>query len=81
MAGKYTFWKLLSEREIEIPVIQRDYAQGRKTATQIRKGFLLSIEEALVNRKPLDMNFVYGSIEDKEQFIPIDGQQRLTTLI
>ena len=80
MAGKYTFWKLLSEREIEIPVIQRDYAQGRKTATQIRKGFLLSIEEALVNRKPLDMNFVYGSIEDKEQFIPIDGQQRLTTL-
>ncbi len=80
MAGRYTFWKLLSEREIEIPVIQRDYAQGRKTATAIRSGFLLSIEKALVNNKPLDMNFVYGSIEDKKQFVPIDGQQRLTTL-
>lgn len=80
MTGKYTFWKLLSEREIEIPVIQRDYAQGRKTASAIRSGFLVSIKRALVERKPLDMNFVYGSIEDKGQFIPIDGQQRLTTL-
>lgn len=80
MAGKYTFWRLLSEREIEIPVIQRDYAQGRKTATAIRSGFLLSIKDALINQKPLDMNFVYGSIEDKDQFVPIDGQQRLTTL-
>ncbi len=80
MAGRYTFWKLLSEREIEIPVIQRDYAQGRKTAKEIRKGFLTSIKDALVNKTPLDMNFVYGSIEDKEQFVPIDGQQRLTTL-
>ena len=80
MAGRYTFWKLLSEREIEIPVIQRDYAQGRKTAGTIRTEFLASIKKALINREPLDMNFVYGSIEDKKQFVPIDGQQRLTTL-
>jgi len=80
MAGKYTFWKLLTEREIEIPVIQRDYAQGRKSANSIRSSFLGSIEDALVNDKELDLNFVYGSIEDKNQFVPIDGQQRLTTM-
>lgn len=80
MAGKYTFWKLLDEREIEIPVIQRDYAQGRKSASSIRSSFLGSIEDALVNDKELDLNFVYGSIEDKNQFVPIDGQQRLTTM-
>ena len=24
-----TFWELLSKKSIEIPIIQRDYAQGR----------------------------------------------------
>ena len=28
---------------------------------------------------PLDLNFVYGKAED-DKFIPLDGQQRLTTL-
>ena len=60
--------------------IQRDYAQGRRSANSIRLSFLGSIEDALVNDKELDLNFVYGSIEDKKQFVPIDGQQRLTTL-
>ena len=27
---KITFWELLDEYSIEIPVIQRDYAQGRE---------------------------------------------------
>ena len=26
---KTSFWKLLQEKSIEIPIIQRDYAQGR----------------------------------------------------
>lgn len=26
---KYTFWSLLNEHTIEVPIIQRDYAQGR----------------------------------------------------
>lgn len=80
MAGKYTFWKLISEYQIEIPVIQRDYAQGRKSARTIRNNFISSMENALINDTKMDMNFVYGSIEDGKQFIPIDGQQRLTTL-
>lgn len=30
MKTKYTFWDLITEYRIEIPKIQRDYAQGRK---------------------------------------------------
>ena len=77
--------------KIEIPRIQRDYAQGRENESEIRKRFLDSIFNVLgaVDDKSLEMDFVYGSvaeIEDKKakqfiyKFIPLDGQQRLTTL-
>ena len=69
MAGKNTFWKLISEYQIEIPVIQRDYAQGRKSAKAIRNNFIASMENALAFDTKMDMNFVYGSIEDGRQFI------------
>lgn len=29
MANKTTFWSFLKNNYIEIPIIQRDYAQGR----------------------------------------------------
>ena len=35
------------------------------------------MENALAFDTKMDMNFVYGSIEDGRQFIPIDGQQIL----
>ena len=79
---KISFWELLDEYvSIEIPVIQRDYAQGRtsKEVSDIRNNFIMSIRESLVNKSLLDLNFVYGSTDD-DVFIPIDGQQRLTTL-
>ena len=79
---KISFWELLDEyASIEIPVIQRDYAQGRtsKEVSDIRNNFIMSIRESLVNKSLLDLNFVYGSTDD-DVFIPIDGQQRLTTL-
>ena len=71
---------------IRIPMIQRDYAQGRQSATEIRNSFLDAIEGALNpsgnTSKPLNLDFIYGSMEDKQQkcFAPLDGQQRLTTL-
>lgn len=65
--------------KISIPIIQRDYAQGRKDATTIRDKFLDEIFNRLDNDENLFLDFVYGSIED-DKFIPIDGQQRLTTL-
>lgn len=68
---------------IEIPKIQRDYAQGRDTlhATDIRNLFTGSLIATLKSKddviQPLD--FVYGYI-DGDAFQPLDGQQRLTTL-
>ena len=33
MSNKYTFWELCNTyNKIEVPIIQRDYAQGRNTA-------------------------------------------------
>ncbi|WP_148787326.1 DUF262 domain-containing protein [Campylobacter concisus] len=65
--------------KISIPIIQRDYAQGRKDAASIRDKFLDEIFNRLDNDENLFLDFVYGSIEG-DKFIPIDGQQRLTTL-
>lgn len=85
-ATRETFWKLLSgsNYKIAIPRIQRDYAQGRQeqAPTQIRKNFLRDIFDSLENKTQLDINFVYGNTResDSKTFIPIDGQQRLTTL-
>jgi hypothetical protein len=83
---KYTFWKLLREYKIEIPKIQRDYAQGRNIdkIPQLRKDFLQSLYNAICqDNKSLDFDFVYGAVEiDKidNKLLPLDGQQRLTTL-
>ena len=92
-ATEESFWSMLtkagSEFDIYIPRIQRDYAQGRPddATKQIRDKFVDDIFESLINykqtRKILDVNFIYGNIETeagKRRFIPIDGQQRLTTL-
>lgn len=65
--------------KISIPIIQRDYAQGRKDAATIRDKFLDEIFNRLNKEENLFLDFVYGNIEG-DKFIPIDGQQRLTTL-
>lgn len=123
-----TFWKIINESKIEIPEIQRDYAQGRDTekATYIRKKFVKDLIDAcFLNNKKLHLDFVFGQTIDKisqsefernkeslkqmnavlskfskdhsiqynyeikeqqivdtdnQTLIPIDGQQRLTTL-
>lgn len=66
--------------KIVIPKIQRDYAQGRKSTDikRVRDRFLDSLYEAIV-KKPFTLDFVYGDIKN-EVLIPLDGQQRLTTL-
>ncbi len=80
--NKYTFHKLLSKYEIEIPIIQRDYVQGRITEDRIRSSFLNAIKDSLIDNaedKELHLDFLYGVIKN-DKFIPLDGQQRLTTL-
>lgn len=126
--NRYNFLGLLSDYKIEIPVIQRDFAQGRKKndkIEQIRKDFVKSLIHALDKNQQLHLDFIYGkvrkdnnsemilhsrasveqllkavqiyskrldilidytlpSLEKSEiaadYFIPLDGQQRLTTL-
>jgi len=74
-----TFWNILNEYEIEIPIIQRDYAQGRKSEEKIAKKLIEDIYNALSTEKPLSLDFIYGKTEN-QKLIPLDGQQRLTTL-
>jgi len=75
---KLTFRELISKHKIEIPIIQRDYAQGREGKADIRTNFLNAIFE-VVNDKKLELDFVYGSVKNNI-LQPLDGQQRLTTL-
>ena len=74
-----TFWNLLKENKIEVPIIQRDYAQGREGKEYLRQTFLESLKQALDENKVLKLDFVYGSTENGA-LQPLDGQQRLTTL-
>jgi hypothetical protein len=91
--SRITFQGLLSKfTRVEIPIIQRDYAQGRKSVEDVRSGLLEAMFDALErnaddNALPLDLDFVYGSITKTKEdgaevtaFAPLDGQQRLTTL-
>lgn len=73
--------------KIEIPMIQRDYAQGRPRESEIRSRFLHAIFEVLTSdgEEILEMDFIYGALGGEKNgqvkaFTPLDGQQRLTTL-
>ena len=77
-----TLIKLLEAFRIEVPRVQRDYAQGRENehSTLVRKKLLKDLKEAFSgNVPPLDLGFVYGKTAG-DKFYPVDGQQRLTTL-
>ncbi|WP_408895294.1 DUF262 domain-containing protein [Paenibacillus taichungensis] len=76
-----TLYSLLERFEIRIPIIQRDYAQGRYNvkANEVRRRLLDDIIRTCNTNEQLDFNFVYGN-ESRGIFYPVDGQQRLTTL-
>lgn len=67
--------------KIEIPIIQRDFAQGRKDAetSTIRNRFVDAIVDALTSDRNLGLDFIYGEVKTGV-LRPLDGQQRLTTL-
>ena len=44
-----TLWNLLQNKCIEIPIIQRDYAQGRIGKEYLRRTFLESLKSVLNN--------------------------------
>lgn len=73
--------ELVRLKKIVIPIIQRDYAQGRKGAAikRVRTRFLAALYRAVVS-DPITLDFVYGDIDADGVMTPLDGQQRLTTL-
>jgi hypothetical protein len=93
---RLSFFQLISKKRlrVEIPIIQRDYAQGRPNQKAVRKAFLDALYGYLKKGTPRrDLDFVYGSIVANDtkiekteihpvagRFVPLDGQQRLTTL-
>lgn len=77
-----SFLDLIAKKEeIIIPLIQRDYAQGRTSAkaAKVRKDFVNELYTKIIGGTPLSLDFIYGTT-DGGKFIPLDGQQRLTTL-
>ena len=87
MGDKTTFAKLIQDYIIEIPRIQRDYVQGRAITPEEmekRDEFVNSLISALEDsRNFCVLDFVYGYIKgekDPKTFIPLDGQQRLSSL-
>lgn len=79
---KTTFWDLITSPDIKkicIPTIQRDYALGRYDKVFNRQNFLEALKKAVCKDESLSLDFVYG-VDNETMFIPLDGQQRLTTL-
>lgn len=91
----HTFASFLSKYHVIIPMVQRDYAQGRTSndVNRIRNRFLDAIHACLIQPVPntMKMDFVYGETEniwskteaqklERIDVTPLDGQQRLTTL-
>lgn len=83
-----TFPELLNRPgNVVIPKVQRDYAYGRQEpkVQEIVNGMLDSMLDAVKNDKSIILDFIYGGPDIKEDMtseglIPLDGQQRLTTL-
>lgn len=92
IGSKTSFWKLISGDKINnilIPSIQRDYTYGAQTedTNKVLDNLLNNIRKTLFEKQADDkpypemiLNFVYGYSQEKINFVPLDGQQRLTTL-
>lgn len=76
---------LLSRYRVVIPGIQRHYVQGANNpkAESVRKQFIKEIFTAIEEKQSdFNLHFIYGPIntDGEDSFVPVDGQQRLTTL-
>ena len=67
--------------KVQVPALQRDYAQGRKSKKSVAKEFLDAIFSVLLGGKEnLHIDFIFGYKDSSDTFLLIDGQQRITTL-
>lgn len=87
------FFEFIEKHDIQVPVIQRDYVQGQAVTDkekEKRDDFVKKLMDALLpDGVPCHLDFVYGGRESfgsggtmpkDAPFLPLDGQQRLTTL-
>lgn len=82
MSCTETFWNLLERHEIKVPIIQRDFAQGRTQGAvpRIRENFVSTLIEMVKDKsRSTNLDFIYGTTSGGV-LTPLDGQQRLTTL-
>lgn len=112
--NKTNLLAFLTDKNVRIPQLQRDYVQGSDKAKEIRDLFVCDLVETLsadtpeAKQKTLHLDFIYGSTyeeapasglhphwekgelhfdipnsddnEPTKVFLPLDGQQRLTSL-
>ena len=89
---KMSFYQLISGKDAKnvlIPSIQRDYTYGALTedTDKVLNSLLTKIKKTLFphslcqdSESELTLNFVYGFTQEDINYVPLDGQQRLTTL-
>lgn len=77
----YTLKDVLTNYKIVIPSIQRDFAFGRegKKYEVKRESFIKVVTSAITENEKVHLDFIYGK-NINGRFVPLDGQQRLTTL-
>ena len=83
-----TFRSLLERYDrVRVPIVQRDYVQGLDSEGETRRAFLHVLRDAISRpandpELPVNLDFIYGNTEagSRTSFLPLDGQQRLTTL-
>ena len=71
------FQELLNNYNIKIPIIQRDYAQGRNTNTDVCKNFLNALHDSITNKQPINLDFVYGNIYEQSFEQIWNGEKRV----
>ena len=88
MSKAYTLGRLFREFPggICVPRIQRGYVQGRndEKGKEIRANFVPALVDAVFEEKILSLDFIYGVARDNgadgRSLLPLDGQQRLSTV-
>lgn len=77
-----SFVKFMNEYVVIVPKIQRQYVQGRtdENGEKCLNGFASTLVNCVAGQDTLSLDFVYGIAVGKT-FFPLDGQQRLTTLL
>ena len=88
MSKAYTLERLFCEYTggICVPRIQRGYVQGRddEKGKEIRANFVPALVDAVFEGNDLSLDFIYGVARDngtdRRSLLPLDGQQRLSTV-